>query len=62
MSQDFELPRELGQVTFKTSIKNLLDSKRGRIWDPGQTQGRIHERQVKVGRDYSFSLSYTFPF
>ena len=41
-------------------MKNLTDSSRSIIYDPEQTRDEIAERSYKVGRDFSFSLTYTF--
>jgi outer membrane receptor protein involved in Fe transport len=49
-----------GDLTFKVSIKNLTDSTRRIIYDTNQTGNEIAERSYKVGRDYSFSLTYEF--
>jgi hypothetical protein len=49
-------------LTFKTSIKNLTDSTRRIVYDREQTRQKIAERANKVGRDYSFSLTYSFAF
>jgi hypothetical protein len=49
-------------LTFKTSIKNLTDSTRRIVYDPVQTSHTVAERSYKVGRDYSFSLTYSFAF
>ena len=49
-------------LTFKVSIKNLTDSPRGIIYDRAQTSDKVDERRFKVGRDYSFSLTYSFSF
>ncbi|MFI5215180.1 MAG: TonB-dependent receptor domain-containing protein [Candidatus Limnocylindria bacterium] len=49
-------------LTFKTSIKNLTDSTRRIVYDPVQTSQKVAERSYKVGRDYSFSLTYSFAF
>jgi TonB-dependent receptor len=49
-------------LTFKTSIKNLTDSTRRIVYDPVQTSQTVAERSYKVGRDYSFSLTYSFAF
>ncbi len=51
-----------GELTLKASAKNLTNSARGIIYDPDQTRDEIAERSYKIGRDYSFSLSYTFSF
>jgi hypothetical protein len=59
-SQTVRLRR--GELTFKLSAKNLTDSERRLIYDPEQTRDEIAERDVRVGRDYSFSLSYSFSF
>jgi outer membrane receptor protein involved in Fe transport len=63
LSQDFHLPWELGTLTFKSSIKNLTDSKRKVIYDRGQLYGAdVAERAYRVGRDYSFALKFTHDF
>jgi outer membrane receptor protein involved in Fe transport len=49
-----------GDLTFKVSIKNLTDSTRRIIYDTEQTRNEIAERSYKVGRDFSFSLTYEF--
>jgi TonB-dependent receptor len=49
-----------GDLTFKVSIKNLTDSTRRIIYDTNQTRNEIAERSYKVGRDFSFSLTYEF--
>jgi outer membrane receptor protein involved in Fe transport len=51
-----------GDLTFKASIKNLTDSKREVIYDPAEVSGEIAERSYKIGRDYSFSLTYKLSF
>lgn len=51
-----------GELTIKASAKNLTNSSRGIIYDPDQTRDEVAERSFKIGRDYSFSLSYTFSF
>jgi outer membrane receptor protein involved in Fe transport len=51
-----------GELTLRASAKNLTNSSRGIIYDPDQTRDEIAERSYKIGRDYSFSLSYTFSF
>lgn len=61
-SQRFDLPRELGALTFKMSIKNLTDSDRAVIYDREQTIGTIKERSFSVGRDYTFGLKYEYEF
>ncbi|RIL01356.1 MAG: hypothetical protein DCC71_18015 [Proteobacteria bacterium] len=49
-------------LTAKLSVKNLTNSTRQIVYDPYQTHREISERSFQVGRDYSFSLSYTFEF
>lgn len=49
-------------IELKVSLKNLTDSQRGVIYDPEQTRGEIAERRTRVGRDYSFSLSFEHQF
>ncbi len=61
-SQRFRLASLPGEFTFKTSIKNLTNSSRGIIFDPDQTKQEISERKFKIGRDFSFSLSYRYEF
>ncbi len=61
-SQSFELPSELGTLIFKTSAKNLTDSERGIFYDRDQTSSTIKEREFKIGRDYSFSVSFKHSF
>ncbi len=61
-SQDLVLPRDLGTFTVKFRVKNITDSKRQLVYDNKQTNQTIHEREVKVGRDYKFSLSYRVEF
>ncbi len=51
-----------GVWTAKFSVKNLTDSTRGIIYDTEQTSGEVSEREFKIGRDYSFSLSYSLTF
>ncbi|MGH0032085.1 MAG: hypothetical protein ACQGVC_20025, partial [Myxococcota bacterium] len=63
MSQEFSLPRELGLLTFKSSIKNLTDSRRKVVYDRAQLDGSdVAERRYRQGRDYSFSVKFTYDF
>jgi TonB-dependent receptor len=62
VSQGFTIPKIPGEWTFKTSIKNLTDSKRQVVYDTDQTNNKIKERSFKVGRDYAFSIGYVVPF
>lgn len=57
-SKTFELPRALGELTFRGTVKNLTDSERTLIYDPDQTRGTIEEQEYKIGRDYSFSVTF----
>jgi outer membrane receptor protein involved in Fe transport len=52
------LPR--GTLGFKFQLRNLTDSVRGVIYDPVATSEEIAERKYRVGRDYKFSISYSF--
>jgi outer membrane receptor protein involved in Fe transport len=60
ISQSWYVDLLQGDVTLKASIKNLTDSTRRIIYDQEQTTNRIPERSYKIGRDYAFSLSYSF--
>ncbi|MGZ8853239.1 MAG: hypothetical protein ACXW2X_07565 [Thermoanaerobaculia bacterium] len=60
VSQTWYIERIKGDLTLKASIKNLTDSTRGIVYDTDQTNDEISERAYKVGRDFSFSLIYTF--
>lgn len=61
-SQTWHVDWLRGDLTLKASAKNLTNSARGRIYDPEQTDDEIAERSFKIGRDFSFSFSYTFSF
>ena len=43
-------------------MKNLTDSRRKIIYDPEQTGDTVAERSFRVGRDFTFALSYTYEF
>lgn len=60
VSQTWYVERIKGDLTLKASVKNLTDSTRGIVYDTNQTNDEISERAYKVGRDFSFSLTYTF--
>jgi len=49
-----------GDLTLKASIKNLTDSPRRFVYDTEQTTAEFAERSFRFGRDYSFSLGYSF--
>ena len=51
-----------GNWTFSMSIKNLLDGERGVVYDREQTNEKVQERSFRIGRDYSFSISYKLTF
>ena len=61
-SQTWRVELLRGDVTLKASVKNLTNSARGIVYDPGQTRDEIAERSFEIGRDVSFSLSYRFSF
>jgi TonB-dependent receptor len=61
-SQQFALPRDLGVFTLKFRVKNLTDTKRQLVYDTDQTSDQITERSVKIGRDFKFTLGYTYTF
>jgi outer membrane receptor protein involved in Fe transport len=61
-SQDWRLPRDLGVLTFKLNVKNLTDTTRRIVYDPDQTVGEYVERAYKIGRDFSFSIEYSFSY
>ncbi len=60
LSQTWHVDLLRGDLTFRLSAKNLTDSTRRIVYDPYQTSGKIPERSYKVGRDFKFSISYTF--
>lgn len=60
MSQSWSPSFMPGTFGFKFRIKNLTDSRRQIIYDPDVTAGTIVERSTRVGRDYKFTLTYTY--
>jgi outer membrane receptor protein involved in Fe transport len=62
LSQGFTIPMIPGEWTFKTSIKNLTDSRRQVVYDRNQTRNAVEERSFKVGRDYKFGIGYQISF
>ncbi len=59
------LPGEMrlpGDWTFKFSAKNLTDSRREIVYDTEQLAEEVEERSFRVGRDYSFSITYSLTF
>jgi hypothetical protein len=62
IAKTFQLPRDFGELTLRLTGKNLTDTPRRILYDPEQTAGDFIEREVKLGRDYSLSLTYTRTF
>lgn len=60
VSQRWHVDFLRGDLTLKASVKNLTDSTRSIVYDQEQTHREITERSLKIGRDYSFSITYTF--
>jgi TonB-dependent receptor len=61
-SQTWHVDFLRGDLTLRAGVKNLTNSARGLIYDPEQTRDEVAERSYQIGRDVSFSLSYTFTF
>ncbi len=61
-SQKLTFEKVPGEWTAKISVKNLTDSTRRLIYDTEQTIREYAERTFKVGRDYSFSMTYDYHF
>jgi outer membrane receptor protein involved in Fe transport len=47
-------------LAIKFQARNLTNSRRQIVYDPGETNDTFEERSYKVGRDFSLELSYTF--
>ena len=47
-------------ITLGFTAKNVTDSKRGFVYDPGTTKQKIRERQFRVGRDFALTLTFSF--
>jgi hypothetical protein len=60
LSQTWRVDFLRGDLTFKFSAKNLTDSRRQIIYDKNQTVDTIAERSWKAGRDFKFTLVYSF--
>jgi TonB-dependent receptor len=60
LSQKVHVERLRGDLTFKFNVKNLTDSSRSIVYDREQTSDEVAERSYKIGRDFSFSITYTF--
>jgi len=60
LSQTWQVDFLRGDLTFKFSAKNLTDSRRQIVYDKNQTVDTIAERSWKVGRDFKFTLVYSF--
>ncbi|MDJ0849362.1 MAG: TonB-dependent receptor [Myxococcota bacterium] len=46
--------------SFKATFKNLTDSRRRILYDTKQLAGDVPERSVRVGRDFKFTITWTF--
>jgi outer membrane receptor protein involved in Fe transport len=62
LSKTFQLPGDYGELTFRATAKNLTDSERRIVYDPYATSERITDREVHLGRDYDFSITYKRAF
>jgi outer membrane receptor protein involved in Fe transport len=62
VSQKWRVDLLRGDLVFKASAKNLTDSKRRIVYDPEQTDDEIPERAFRIGRDLSFSITYSLSF
>jgi len=58
IAKTFQLPSGLGELTFRATAKNLLDSPRELIYDPAQTAKEITEQELQTGIDYGFSITF----
>jgi outer membrane receptor protein involved in Fe transport len=47
-------------LAVKFQARNLTNSRRDIVYDPAATSGKYAERSYKVGRDFSFELTYSF--
>jgi TonB-dependent receptor len=61
-SQTWAIDALGGDVTLRGNVKNLTDSERRIIYDQEQTNSKVVERELKIGLDYSFSLTYSLSF
>ncbi len=62
VSQTWQVNALGGDVTLKGNVKNLTDSERRIIYDEEQTSGTVVDRSLKIGLDYSISLTYSLSF
>lgn len=62
VAKTFQLPGDFGELTFRITGKNLTDTPRRILYDPVQTDRDFIEREVRVGRDFDLSLTYTRTF
>jgi outer membrane receptor protein involved in Fe transport len=62
VSKTFKLPGPYGELVFRASAKNLTDSERRVVYDPFATAERITDREIHLGRDYDFSITYKRSF
>ena len=58
ISKTIELPGAFGEITLRATGKNLTDSTRRLIYDTEQTSKEIAEQELRIGRDFSFSLTF----
>ena len=49
-----------GDLIFKISGKNLTNTTRRIVYDPGQTEQRYPERSYKVGRNFKFTIGFEY--
>jgi TonB-dependent receptor len=49
-----------GDLIFKISGKNLTNTTRRIVYDPGQTEQRYPERAYKVGRNFKFTIGFEY--
>lgn len=58
IAKTVELPNGLGEMTFRATGKNLTDSTRKLIYDPYQTSQEVTTQSLRLGREWSFSLTF----
>ncbi len=58
VSKTFLLPQNIGELSLRATAKNLLNSPRRLIYDPGQTTKQIVEQELQTSLDYSFSITF----
>ncbi len=60
VSQRVTMPLFGSDLIFKISGKNLTNTTRRIVYDPGQTDQRYPERAYKVGRNYKFTIAFEY--